>query len=142
MIEDTVFTLSAHIEDRSVAETRRVTIRTPLQFPEVIQVECEGSSPLFRTLLYEAAQYSDRFRTASIRNLSTLPVMVQHLTISRTLAPGEEVTEAELGAVRFNGEWRVTSALPPNACQQQSTGGGQPPPPLPRLQVHLVARCG
>ncbi len=139
---DEVFTLSAHIGDRSVAETRRVTVRTPLEFPEVIAVACDGSSPVFRTLLYEPAQYSDRFRTASIRNDSAQPVTVQHLTISRSLTPGEVVTESELGRVGFNGEWRITSALPPNACQQQSTGGGPPPPQLPRLRVHLVARCG
>jgi hypothetical protein len=139
--EDTIFTLSARIEDRSDTATRRVTVRTPLEFSEVIQVECEGSSPRFRTLVYEAAQYSSRFKAVSIRNLSTRPVTVGHLTINRPLGPGEEVTDADFGRVDLVGEWRITTALPANACEQQSVGGGPPPPNLPRLQVRLAAAC-
>jgi hypothetical protein len=139
---DTVFTLSAHIDDRSITESRRVTVRSPLEFPEVISVVCEGSTPRFRTIIYEPAQYSSRFKAASIRNRSMQPVTVEHLTIHRTLAPGEEVTERDFGTVDFIGEWRITTAVPVNACQQPGTGGGPPPPQLPPpSQVTLVATC-
>ena len=138
---DTVFTLSAHIGDRSETETRRVSVRTPLVFSEAGGVECEGSTPRFRTLVYEAAQYSRRFKAISIRNLSRQPVTVEHLTLNRALGPGEEITERDFGTVDFVGEWHITTALPPNACQQSSSGGGQPPPELPRLSLNLVAAC-
>ena len=140
---DTVFRLSAHIEDRSITETRRVTVASPLHFPEVITPRCDGSTPRFPTIIFDAAQYSNRFKVNSITvsNRSPAPVTVQHLSINRVLRPGETVTETDFGTIDFIGEWLFSTPLPPNACQQQTTGGGQPPPALPSFEVQLVAAC-